>query len=116
LVGYSSTSREKNLHDPLLFPSGAQPPRDRLVSRRRSPAVRNRNVYTSGGEQHRSAFPAINPNDKAPATANTEALGKEARLFDSSAILLYLRDKTGKFMSAPKERPELLSVAVLHRV
>ena len=30
-------------------------------------------------------------------------------MFDSSTILLYLGDKTGKFMVAPKDRPELLS-------
>ena len=35
--------------------------------------------------------------------------GKEARVFDSSAILLYLADKTGKFLGSPEDRPELLS-------
>ena len=30
-------------------------------------------------------------------------------MFDSSAILLYLGDKTGRFIGAPADRPELLS-------
>ena len=45
-----------------------------------------------------------------PAIVDTEGPGgKEARVFDSSAILLYLGDKTGQFMGAPGDRPELLS-------
>ena len=67
-------------------------------------------VDTSKGEQHKPAFRAINPNGKVPAIVDTEGPGgREARVFDSSAILLYLGDKTGKFMGAPKDRPELLS-------
>ena len=34
---------------------------------------------------------------------------RTVRVFDSSAILLYLADKTGKFLGAPEDRPELLS-------
>ena len=30
-------------------------------------------------------------------------------MFDSTAILLYLGEKTGKFLGAPEDRPELLS-------
>jgi GST-like protein len=30
-------------------------------------------------------------------------------VFDSSAILLYLGDKTGRFIGSPADRPELLS-------
>ena len=67
-------------------------------------------VDTSKGEQHTPAFRAINPNGKVPAIVDTEGPGgKEARVFDSSAILLYLADKTGKFLGAPEDRPELLS-------
>jgi len=67
-------------------------------------------VDTSKGEQHTPAFRAINPNGKVPAIVDTEGPGgKEARVFDSSAILLYLGDKTGKFIGAPEDRPELLS-------
>jgi GST-like protein len=67
-------------------------------------------VDTSKGEQHKPAFRAINPNGKVPAIVDTEGPGgKETRVFDSSAILLYLGDKTGKFMGAPRDRGELLS-------
>jgi GSH-dependent disulfide-bond oxidoreductase len=67
-------------------------------------------VDTSNGEQHRPAYRAINPNGKVPAIIDTDAPGgREARVFDSTAILIYLADKTGKFQGAPEDRPELLS-------
>ena len=67
-------------------------------------------VDTSKGEQHTPAFRAINPNGKVPAIVDTEGPGgAEARVFDSSAILLYLGDKTGRFIGSPADRPELLS-------
>jgi GST-like protein len=67
-------------------------------------------VDTSKGEQHLPAFRAINPNGKVPAIVDTAGPdGKEARVFDSTAILIYLAEKTGKFQGKPAERPELLS-------
>ena len=67
-------------------------------------------VDTSKGEQHSPAFRKINPNGKVPAIVDTDGPGgREARVFDSSAILLYLADKTGKFLGSPEDRPELLS-------
>ena len=67
-------------------------------------------VDTSRGEQHSPAFRSINPNGKVPAIVDTEGPGgSEARVFDSSAILLYLGDKLGRFMGTPADRPELLS-------
>lgn len=67
-------------------------------------------VDTRKGEQHLPAFRAINPNGKLPAIVDTDGPGgREARVFDSTAILLYLGEKTGKFLGAPKDRPELLS-------
>jgi hypothetical protein len=46
-------------------------------------------VDTSKGEQHTPAFRAINPNGKVPAIVDTDGPGgAEARVFDSSAILL----------------------------
>jgi len=67
-------------------------------------------VDTSKGEQHLPAFRAINPNGKVPAIVDTEGPGhKEARIFDSAAILIYLAEKTGKFLGVPEDRPELLS-------
>src|SRR5260370_5295741 len=67
-------------------------------------------IDTSKGEQHTAAFRAINPNGKVPAIVDTEGPGgKEARVFDSSAILLYLGEKTGRLIGSPADRPELLS-------
>ncbi len=67
-------------------------------------------VDTSKGEQHTRAFRAINPNGKVPAIVDTEALGgKEVRVFDSTAILLYLAQKTGKYLGKLENRAELLS-------
>jgi GST-like protein len=67
-------------------------------------------VDTSKGEQHLPAFRAINPNGKVPAIVDTEGPGsKEARVFDSTAILIYLDEKTGQFIGSPSDRPELLS-------
>ena len=63
-------------------------------------------VDTRKGEQHQPAFRAINPNGKTPAIVDGDAT-----VFDSNAILLYLAEKTGKFLpeNTPKSRGELLS-------
>src|SRR5258708_36330273 len=67
-------------------------------------------VDTSKGEQHMPAFQAINPNGKVPAIIDTDGPGgKEVRVFDSTAILIYLAEKAGKFLGSPPDRPELLS-------
>jgi hypothetical protein len=67
-------------------------------------------VDTSKGEQHKPAFRAINPGGKVPAIVGTEGPGgKEARVFDPTAILIYLAEKTGKFLRKPEDRSELLS-------
>jgi GST-like protein len=63
-------------------------------------------VDTRKGEQHKPEYLAINPNAKVPAIVDGDAV-----VFDSNAILLYLAEKTGKFLPAntPKARGELLS-------
>jgi GSH-dependent disulfide-bond oxidoreductase len=63
-------------------------------------------VDTRRGQQHEPAFLAINPNAKVPAIADGDAV-----IFDSNAILLYLAEKTGKFLpeNTPAARGELLS-------
>lgn len=67
-------------------------------------------VDTSKGEQHSAEFRAINPNGKVPAIVDTDGPGgKESRVFDSGAILLYLAEKTGRFLGNPADRAELLS-------
>ncbi|NYE26137.1 glutathione S-transferase family protein [Pigmentiphaga litoralis] len=67
-------------------------------------------VDTSKGQQHAPEFRAINPNGKVPAIVDTEGpAGSDTRVFDSSAILLYLAEKTGRFLGSPADKPELLS-------
>ena len=67
-------------------------------------------VDTLQGDQHAAAFRAVNPNGKVPAILDTNGPGgKECRVFDSSAILLYLAEKAQSFLGAPADRGELLS-------
>jgi GST-like protein len=61
-------------------------------------------VDTAKGEQHSPEFRAINPNGKLPAIDDDGTA-----VFDSTAILMYLSEKTGKFGVAPQHRGELLS-------
>src|SRR5215207_5448455 len=63
-------------------------------------------VDTRRGEQFRPDYLAVNPNAKVPAIVDGDAT-----VFDSNAILLYLAEKTGKFLPAntPKNRGELFS-------
>jgi glutathione S-transferase len=63
-------------------------------------------VDTRKGEQHKPAYLAVNPNAKVPAIVDGDVT-----MFDSNAILLYLAEKTGKFLppKGDKERGELLS-------
>src|SRR3974390_3802601 len=62
-------------------------------------------VDTRKGEQHRPEFLAINPNAKLPAIVDDGVT-----VFDSSAILMYLAEKTGEFLpdKTDKARGELL--------
>lgn len=67
-------------------------------------------VDTAKGQQHDPAFRAINPNGKVPAIVDPDGPGgKPATVFDSSAILLYLGEKTGKLLGQAQDRPDLLS-------
>ena len=63
-------------------------------------------VDTRKGEQHAASFTAINPNAKTPAIVDGDVT-----VFDSNAILLYLGEKTGRFMpeNKPAVRGEMLS-------
>jgi len=63
-------------------------------------------VDTRKGEQHAPDFLAINPNAKVPAIVDGDAI-----VFDSNAILLYLAEKTGKFLppDTAADRGRLLS-------
>src|SRR6478609_8789414 len=63
-------------------------------------------VDTRKGDQFTPEYLAINPNSKVPAIDDGGV-----KVFDSNAILLYLAEKTGKFLPAntPANRGELLS-------
>src|SRR5258706_10820323 len=63
-------------------------------------------VDTRKGDQFKPEFLAVNPNGKVPAIDDNGVF-----VFDSNAILLYLAEKTGKFLppNTPKNPAQLLS-------
>src|SRR6476619_1701284 len=63
-------------------------------------------VDTRKGDQFSPEYLAVNPNAKVPAIDDGGI-----KVFDSNAILLYLAEKTGKFLppNTPANRAELLS-------
>ena len=63
-------------------------------------------VDTRKGDQFASEFASLNPNNKVPVIVDGDAT-----VFDSNAILLYLAEKTGRFLpeNTPTARGEMLS-------
>jgi GST-like protein len=61
-------------------------------------------VDTRKGQQFEPDYLQINPNGKVPAIVDGATT-----VFDSNAILLYLAEKTGKFLPMPTARAEMLS-------
>lgn len=63
-------------------------------------------VETRKGEQHAAAFKALNPNAKVPVIVDGSVT-----VFDSTAILLFLAEKTGQFLpeATSQNRAEMLS-------
>ncbi|MGG6896123.1 glutathione S-transferase family protein [Rhizobium sp. BR 315] len=62
------------------------------------------------GEQHSAEFRSVNPNSKVPAIIiKDEPTGPKVRIFDSSAILLFLAERAGLFLGRSADRAELLS-------
>ncbi|TKR54284.1 glutathione S-transferase family protein [Allopusillimonas ginsengisoli] len=67
-------------------------------------------VDTSKGQQHGPEFRRISPNGKVPAIVDLDGPGgRSTVVFDSTAILIYLAEKTGRFLGQDHDRPQLLS-------
>jgi len=67
-------------------------------------------VDIGAGDQFDPRFLAISPNNKIPAIVDSEGPdGQPIALFESGAILLYLAEKTGRFLpAAPRKRWETM--------
>lgn len=63
----------------------------------------------SEGDQFEPEFLAISPNAKMPAIVDHDVEGDPVSVFESGAVMLYLADKTGKFLpKGPLARKELM--------
>ncbi|MGT2476332.1 glutathione S-transferase N-terminal domain-containing protein [Paraburkholderia terrae] len=73
-------------------------------------AYEARRIDITANDNHDPAFLALNPNGKIPAIYDPDGPGgRPLALFESGAILIYLADKTGQFLSTdPNTRYETI--------
>ncbi|MCY4364168.1 MAG: glutathione S-transferase N-terminal domain-containing protein [Gammaproteobacteria bacterium] len=61
------------------------------------------------GDQFKPEFLAISPNNRMPAIVDHDVEGEPVSVFESGAILVYLAEKTGRFIPAdPRARIEVM--------
>lgn len=103
---HSLTATTRSQHDQVLLSPVTQPRKSCAFPRGSRSCVRTHPVDTRKGEQHDPAFLKINPNAKTPALVDGDTV-----VFDSNAILLYLAEKSRKFLPADnlKARGEMYS-------
>jgi GST-like protein len=67
-------------------------------------------VDTNKGEEHFPKFRRVNSDRKAPAIVDSDGpVGQDAIVFDPTVILLYLDEKTQRFLGRQRDRHVLLS-------